>query len=110
MDDVVVPKGYALSAGTSTIFMNSSKAFDSPAEWVSGTYDRRFIRGDALYDDARTSGNGYGGGLGPCMPAIPAVVVIATLAAQNPVCGLPTVLTTKEILPTARDSMVFRLC
>ena len=65
MDDVVVPKGYALSAGTSTIFMNSSKAFDSPAEWVSGAYERRFTRGDALYDDARTSGNGYGGGLGP---------------------------------------------
>jgi len=65
MDDVVVPKGYSLSAGTSTIFMNSSKAYDNPADWVSGSYETRFYRGDRLYDDARTSSNNYGGGLGP---------------------------------------------
>lgn len=63
--DVVVPDGYALSAGTSTIFMNSSKAYDSEADWVSGSYLSRFTRGDKLYDDMRTSSNGYGGGLGP---------------------------------------------
>lgn len=63
--DVEVPEGYELSAGTSTIFMNSSKAYDSPADWVSGTYSQRFVRGDKLYDDMRTSSNGYGGGLGP---------------------------------------------
>jgi len=63
--DVEVPPGYELSAGTSTIFMNSSKAYDSPADWVSGSYSQRFIRGDKLYDDMRTSSNGYGGGLGP---------------------------------------------
>ncbi len=62
---VEVPSGYALSAGTSTVFMNSSKAYDQEADWVSGTYLSRFKRGDRLYDDARTSGNGYGGGLGP---------------------------------------------
>ena len=33
--DIEVPEGYALSAGTSTIFMNSSKAYDSEAEWVT---------------------------------------------------------------------------
>jgi len=65
IDDVEVPAGYALSAGTSTIFMNSSKSFDSPADWVTGTYESRFNRGDRLYDDIRTSSNGYGGGLGP---------------------------------------------
>ena len=59
------PEGYALSAGASTVFMRSSKAFDSPAEWLTGTYASRFIRGDKLYDDMRTSANGYGGGLGP---------------------------------------------
>lgn len=63
--DVEIPSGYDLSAGTSTIFMNSSKAYDSPADWVSGSYSQRFIRGDKLYDDMRTSSNGYGGGLGP---------------------------------------------
>ena len=63
--DVEVPDGYELSAGTSSIFMTSSKAFDSPADWVSGEYSRRFIRGDKLYDDMRTSSNGLGGGLGP---------------------------------------------
>jgi len=63
--DINVPKGYALSAGTSTVFMNSSKAYDQDADWVAGTYLSRFLRGDRLYDDARTSSNGYGGGLGP---------------------------------------------
>lgn len=63
--DVDVPEGYALSAGTSTIFINSSFAYDSPADWLSGTYEKRFNRGDKLYDDARSSSNGLGGGLGP---------------------------------------------
>ena len=63
--DIEIPEGYALSAGTSTIFMNSSKAYDSPADWVSGVYNSRFNDGDGLYDDVRTSSNGMGGGLGP---------------------------------------------
>lgn len=63
--DIEVPEGYSLSAGTSTIFINSSKAFDTEADWLSGTYSQRFIRGDKLYDDMRTSSNNLGGGLGP---------------------------------------------
>ena len=63
--DIEVPAGYALSAGTSTIFLNSSVAYDSEAPWVSGDYLTRFVRGDRLYDDVRTSTNGQGGGLGP---------------------------------------------
>ena len=55
--DIEIPEGYALSAGTSTIFMNSSKAYDSPADWVSGVYNSRFNDGDGLYDDVRTSSN-----------------------------------------------------
>lgn len=65
MDDIEVPNGYALSAGTSTLFLNSSVAYDTEANWVSGTYSTRFTRGDGLYDDVRTSSNGSGGGLGP---------------------------------------------
>ena len=65
MDDIEVPNGYALSAGTSTIFLNSSVAYDSEADWVTGTLLSRFTRGDGLYDDVRTSSNGNGGGLGP---------------------------------------------
>lgn len=65
MDDMEVPRGYELSAGTSTIFTNSSKAYDTEADWVSGTYLSRFFSGDKLYDDVRTSSNGLGGGLGP---------------------------------------------
>lgn len=65
ISDIEVPSGYALSAGTSTIFLNSSKAYDSPADWLSGVYMQRFHDGDGLYDDIRTSGNGDGGGLGP---------------------------------------------
>ncbi|MBQ8629138.1 MAG: thiol oxidoreductase [Prevotella sp.] len=63
--DIEVPSGYALSAGTSTLFMNSSKAYDSPADWLTGTYKSRFYAGDGLYDDIRTSDNNTGGGLGP---------------------------------------------
>lgn len=63
--DVEVPQGYALSAGTSTIFLNSSKAYDTGADWLTGANNTRFFRGDKLYDDMRTSSNGYGGGLGP---------------------------------------------
>ena len=65
MDDVYVPNGYALSAGTSTIFTTSTFAFDTNADWVKGVYNTRFNRGDKLYDDVRTSSNNYGGGLGP---------------------------------------------
>ena len=63
--DVSVPSGYALSAGTSTVFLNSTIAYDTEAPWVSGSYASRFTRGDKLYDDVRTSGLGDGGGLGP---------------------------------------------
>lgn len=63
--NVEVPDGYSLSAGTSTIFLNSSYAFDTEADWVTGNNLTRFIRGDRLYDDVRTSTNANGGGLGP---------------------------------------------
>ena len=63
--DVSVPSGYALSAGTSTVFLNSTIAYDTEAPWVSDSYASRFTRGDGLYDDVRTSGLGDGGGLGP---------------------------------------------
>ena len=63
--DIEIPSGFALSAGTSTNFMTSSLAYDKDASWVSGTMKTRFNRGDALYDDVRTSNNGRNGGLGP---------------------------------------------
>ncbi len=63
--DLTPPTGYAMSAGTSTIYTTSSFAFDTEADWVTGDLKKRFTRGDKLYDDARTSDNGYGGGLGP---------------------------------------------
>ncbi len=65
VDDIEVPDGYALSADISTVFFNSSKAYDQPSDWLSGTYYSRFIHGDKLYDNARTSSTGDGGGLGP---------------------------------------------
>ena len=48
---------YAMSAGTSTIFVNSSKAYDMNAPWVTGKYSSRFLSGDGLYDDVT---NNYG--------------------------------------------------
>ncbi len=65
VEDIEVPDGYELSAGISTNFLRSSFAYDTESDWVSGEYEKRFTRGDKLYDDARTSSNGLGGGLGP---------------------------------------------
>ncbi|MBR1594677.1 MAG: thiol oxidoreductase [Alloprevotella sp.] len=66
VEDIDVPDGYALSAGTGTVFFRSSVAYDQPAPWVTGAYDARFTTGDRLYDNVKTTNNnGYGGGLGP---------------------------------------------
>lgn len=55
-----------LSAGTSTIFTATSKAYDMPANWVTGDLNTLFLEGDALYDNPRvTDGNAVNGGLGP---------------------------------------------
>lgn len=54
-----------LSAGTSTVFMSSPKAYDQPAEWLTGDNLLRFNIGDKIYDDSRTSGSDQSGGLGP---------------------------------------------
>jgi len=70
-EDVYTPGGYLadtreLSAGTSTIFTSTSKAFDTPAPWVTGDHYKRFINGDALYDIPRVADeNSPYGGLGP---------------------------------------------
>ena len=50
-------ENYILSAGTSTIFYNSSKAYDIDAEWLNGTYASRFQHGNSLYDNVT---DGYG--------------------------------------------------
>ncbi len=70
-DDILTPGGNvaspdALSAGISTIFTATSKAYDTPADWVTGELATQFLRGDALYDNPRvTDGNPVNGGLGP---------------------------------------------
>ncbi len=46
---------YALSAGTSTIFDNTSKAYDVEAEWLNGTYATRWQNGNRLYDNVTES-------------------------------------------------------
>ena len=60
--DMDIPDSYALSAGTSTVFVNSSYAYDTDADWVSNIPDnqRRFIMGDGLYDDLMTQSQGLG--------------------------------------------------
>ncbi len=61
--DIEVPDGYALSAGTSTVFINSSYAYDTEADWVGdiSANMKRFTTGDRLYDNPINSE----GGLGP---------------------------------------------
>lgn len=70
-----MPEGYALSAGISTIFLNSSKAYDTPADWLSGNYASRFNRGDKLYDDVRRRIIAMAEDWDQCMRGIPAVAV-----------------------------------
>ncbi len=67
IDSILVdmPEGYALSAGTSTNFATSSKAYDMETQWTTGSLLARFTRGNQLYDNVRTSSNGQSGGLGP---------------------------------------------
>ena len=61
-DDVEVPEGYVLSAGTSTVFKSSSFAYDTDADWVADipANSKRFTHGDRLYDNPMNSGNGLG--------------------------------------------------
>lgn len=56
-----------LSAGNSTVFIASSIAYDTNADWVTGDLYTRFNKGDLLYDDHRIPDmNGFNrGGLGP---------------------------------------------
>ena len=51
--DMEVPEGFVLSAGTSTIFKNSSYAYDTDADWVADipANSKRFTHGDRLYDN-----------------------------------------------------------
>ena len=54
-----------LSAGSSTVFISTSKAYDNPAPWVQGDMSVRFNLGDAGYNNPRVTGDGPSGGLGP---------------------------------------------
>lgn len=61
VQEMNIPNGYALSAGTSTVFLNSSRAYDNNAPWAeSGELARRFQEGDNLYDNPRSSSEGLG--------------------------------------------------
>lgn len=62
MGDVLAERGYVLSAGTSTLCINSSIAYDTPAKWVeaSDELNSRFNLGDKLYDNGYTMAQGLG--------------------------------------------------
>lgn len=55
-----VKSGYALSAGTSTVYDQSNHAYDLEAAWCTGNFFRRFTNGDQLYDDGPTRNEGVG--------------------------------------------------
>lgn len=95
---VEVPEGFALSAGTATNFLTSSKAYDFEASWLSGIYSSRFNDGDGLYDDVRTSSN-QDGGLGPCMPVILVEAVTAMPDVPSLPCGAKAVREITVFLP-----------
>ena len=61
VQDISIPGGYALSAGTATVFTKSTFAYDTGADWLSGTYSKRFDKGDKIYSDVNlTSDTGLG--------------------------------------------------
>ncbi|MBQ3655519.1 MAG: thiol oxidoreductase [Bacteroidales bacterium] len=64
IEDINVPDGYTLSAGTSTVFLKSTYAFDTHADWVTGKNLTRFYNGDDLYDNPLGISRSQGG-LGP---------------------------------------------
>ena len=64
-NEIVKPNGKIvqfneLSAGTSTSFLSSSKAYDAPAPWVTGALLERFNNGDLLYDNPYNEESGLG--------------------------------------------------
>ena len=60
--DLEPVEGYALSAGTATLFMQSSKSYDTASDWVAASKElnRRFNQGDALYDNGYVPASGLG--------------------------------------------------
>ncbi len=60
--DLVPEDGFALSAGTSTVYLYSNVAYDTPADWVAqnDVLNKRFNLGDKLYDNGYTMANGLG--------------------------------------------------
>ncbi len=62
MADIEPQEGFALSAGTSTVFLTSAVAYDTDADWIGSSAEltRRFNRGDNLYDNGYTPATGLG--------------------------------------------------
>ena len=57
---VEVRDGYALSAGTSTIYSSSAFAYETESDWLSGDNKTRWNRGNTLYDDGPSDNKGLG--------------------------------------------------
>ena len=53
-------ENYVLSAGSSTIFMNSSVAYDNEADWIRSSQEnfKRWKHGNSLYDNTAVDENG----------------------------------------------------
>lgn len=64
-DDGTVATDAELLGGISTIWSSSSLAYDQSANWLTRDYLVRFTRGDALYNNGRTSDSTSVGGKGP---------------------------------------------
>ena len=102
--DIEVPDGYTLSAGTSTVFKNSSFAYDTDADWVANipANERRFTHGDRLYDNPMNSGNGMRDTAAARATAMPGV--------QSLPCGPRRALTPTGHPSMARDSTDSAVC
>lgn len=59
-DFLEVRNGYALSAGTATIYSQSAFSYDTEADWISGKNKTRWNRGNTLYDDGPRDNKGLG--------------------------------------------------
>ena len=85
--DIEIPEGYALSAGTSTIFLNSSVAYDTPADWI--TEHTMYVSPEVtdymtMYVQVTTV---MAADLVPFMPVIRAAVATGMRDVPNPLYG-----------------------
>jgi hypothetical protein len=110
---VEVPEGFALSAGTATNFLTSSKAYDFEASWLSGISTTEMDCMTMCVPVVTRMADWV-----PCMPVIPVEVVTGMPDVPSLPCGVKAVREITVFLPcwyisperTERSSRTMGVC